>query len=117
METFKPIGAIAGDVVARLGPAVPPKYPAVAYALAYHLARRAVEREVQAQGKRRRWAEIIALAQAYRAAHETELLAQAVEIVRTSARFRPFVEREERERERQRRKLARAGAVENPSVT
>jgi hypothetical protein len=115
-EAFKPISATAVNVMARLAPDVPniPRYPAVAHALAYHLARRAVERQVQAEGKRRPWAEIIARAQAYSDEHREELLAQAAEIVRTNPRWRPWIEREEREQARQRRKRTRACVVENP---
>jgi hypothetical protein len=46
------------------------------------MARRAVQHELAAQGRRTPWAEVLQLAQAYRAAHETELLALAAEMVR-----------------------------------
>jgi hypothetical protein len=62
--------------------------PSVAYARAHQLAKRAVERELRAQGRRAGNAEIIALTRAYRAAHQEELLAQAMEDVRTSPSLR-----------------------------
>jgi hypothetical protein len=120
-NSFEHLGAVAVNVLAKCEaqPEVPihPRYPAVAHALAYHLARRAVEREVQAQGKRRPWAEIITLTRAYHSAHP-ELLAQAAEMVRGNPTLTAMAERQERQRqrehERQRRKRARAGIIENP---
>ena len=90
--------------------------PSIAYARAHHLAKRAVEKELAAQGRRAPCAEIIALTQAYRAAHQEELLAQAVETVRASPWHSMMADREERELERQRRRRARAGIVENPTA-
>jgi len=78
--------------------------PSIAYARAHHLAKRAVERELAAQGRRAPFAEIIALAQAYRAAHQEELLAQAAEAVRTSPWHSMMADREVRELEREQRK-------------
>ena len=75
--------------------------PSIAYARAHHLAKRAVERELAAQGRRAPFAEIIALAQAYRAAHQEELLAQAAEAVRTSPWHSMMADREVRELERE----------------
>ena len=88
--------------------------PSIAYARAHHLAKRAVERELAAQGRRAPFAEIIAPAQAYRAAHQEELLAQAAEAVRTSPWHSMMADREVRELEREQRKRTRAGIVENP---
>jgi hypothetical protein len=60
------------------------------------------------------YAKVMEQARAYLAEHP-ELLAQAIEIVTTHPRYRPFVEREERDRERQQRKRLRNGVVEKPS--
>ena len=90
--------------------------PSIAYARAHHLAKRAVERELAAQGRRAPFAEIIALAQAYRAAHQEELLAQAAEAVKTSPWHRMMADREVRELEQEQRKRTRAGIVENPDA-
>ena len=78
--------------------------PSIAYARAHHLAKRAVERELAAQGRRAPFAEIIALAQAYCAAHQEELLAQAAEAVKTSPWHSMMADREVRELEREQRK-------------
>jgi hypothetical protein len=58
------------------------------------------------------YAEINVLMQAYKAAHQEELLAQAMERVSRDPTLRAIADREERERERQRRKSARAGYSE-----
>ena len=52
--------------------------PSIVRARAHHLAKRAVERELAAQGRRVPYAEIIALRRAYQAEHQQELLAQAM---------------------------------------
>jgi len=78
-------------------------------AVANHLARRAVERQLQAQGIRLTtfpYAKVVAQAQVYLAEHP-ELFDQAMERVRASPWHSMMAEREERERERQERKLAR----------
>jgi hypothetical protein len=86
-------------------PILPPRYPGVARALAYLMARRVIERQWRAQGLRiRRYADIIEQARAYLAAHQEELLAQAVERVQRDPKLRKIAEQEERERERQWRK-------------
>ena len=93
--------------------------PSIAYARAHHLAKRAVERELAAQGRlvpHVPCAEIIALTQAYRAAHQEELLAQAVAGVSASPWHSMMADREQRELERERRKRTRAGIVENPTA-
>ena len=95
-------------------PEVPiyPRYPGVARALAHHMARRVVERKLRAQGLRMvhvPYARILALMDAYKAAHREELLAQAMERVSRDPTLRAMAMREERELERQRRKRARAG--------
>jgi hypothetical protein len=93
-----------------------PRYPGISKAVANHLARRAVERQLQAQGIRLTtfpYAKVVAQARVYLAVHP-ELFNQAIERVRASPWHSMMAEREEREPERQRRKLARAGIVENP---
>jgi hypothetical protein len=118
MEPFKPIGAIAASVTARLVP-ITPRYPAVAHALAYHLARRVIEDQWRARGLRiRRYADIIEQAREYRAAHP-ELLDQAAAIVQRNPTLSAMAAQEERQLEREQRKRARAGVIENPcrSVT
>ena len=105
-------------------PLPPPRYPGVARALARHLARRAVEKQLQAQGRlvpHVPYAEVSALMQAYQAAHQEELLAQAMEAVRTNPRLRAMAEKEERQRQRQERKwrkqLGRNGVLDRPVCT
>jgi hypothetical protein len=56
-------------------------------------------------------AELIALTQAYRAAHP-ELLEQAAERVRRDPTLRATAQREERERQRHWRKAQRSGVVD-----
>jgi hypothetical protein len=80
------------------------------------MARRAVQHELAAQGRRTPWAEVLQLAQAYRAAHETELLVRAAEMVRRNPTLTAMAAQEERQRIREERKRARAGVIENPSV-
>jgi hypothetical protein len=96
---------------------LPPRYPGVAIALAHHMARRAVERELRAQGLRVvhvPYAKILVMMQAYKAAHQEELLAQAMERVSRDPKLRAMAEREERERERHWRKSVRNGVLEKP---
>ena len=88
--------------------------PSVAYARARQLAKRAVERELRAQGRRASNAEVIALTRAYRVAHQEELLARAMEDVRTSPSLHAWAMSEERELEREQRRRARAGVLEKP---
>jgi hypothetical protein len=66
MESFKPIGTIAARVAERVKPEVAElRYPSVAHGLAYLMARRAIARQLQAQGLRRwRYADIIEQARA-----------------------------------------------------
>jgi hypothetical protein len=71
--------------------------------VAHHLAKRAVEKELRAQGLRPvhiPYVRILALMQAYKAAHQEELLAQAMERVSRDPKLRKMAEREERERQR-----------------
>jgi len=102
-------------------PILPPRYPRIVTPVANHLARKEIERQWRARGLRiTRYSMIVAQAQTYLLNHP-ELFEQALARVRASAWYRMMVEREQRERlrtlERERRKLARAGVVENPSVT
>jgi hypothetical protein len=54
---------------------------------------------------------------AYKAAHQEELLAQAAALVQRNPKLRAMAEREEREREREFRKAHRSGGLEkqNPA--
>ena len=93
-----------------------PNIPSIAHVRAHQLARRAVEQRMRAQGLRiTRYAVVVEQARIYQAEHQEELLAQAMETVRTCPWYRAIAERELRDQERQRRKSARAGAVENPT--
>jgi hypothetical protein len=79
------------------------------------MARRAVEKELRAQGLRVvhiPYVRILALMQAYKAAHQEELLAQAMERVSRSPELRAMAEREERQRKREFRKAHRSGGLE-----
>ena len=92
-------------------PILRPRYPGVAVALAHHLARRAVERQLQAQGLRVvhvSYAKVLALMDAYKAAHQEELLAQAAALVQRNPKLRARAEQEARELEREQRKRGRA---------
>jgi hypothetical protein len=120
MDNFKPIGATAVNVMVRLAevPILRPRYPGVAVALAHHMARREVERQLRAQGLRPvhvPYVRILALMQAYKAAHQEELLAQAMERVSRDPKLRAMAERELRELEREQRKRARNGVLEKPA--
>ena len=91
-------------------PKLPPRYPGVAVALAHLMARRAVEQQLRAQGLRVvqvPYVRILALMADYKAAHQEELLVQAMERVSRSPTLRKMAEVEERERERQQRKARR----------
>ena len=90
-------------------PTLPPRYPGIAKAVANHLARRAVERQLQAQGIRLTtfpYAKVVAQARVYLAEHR-ELFDQAMERVRASTWHSMMAEREERERQRVERKRQR----------
>src|SRR5215469_9535777 len=96
-------------------PIIHDRVPGIAYARAHHLAKRAVETELRAQGLRPvhvPYTKFLAMMDAYKAAHKEELLAQAMEDLRTSPWFSMMAMREERELERERRKRARAGVLE-----
>jgi hypothetical protein len=93
-----------------------PNIPSIAHVRAHQLARKAIEQRMRAQGLRiTRYAVVVEQARIYQAEHQEELLAQAMETVRTCPWYRAIAERELRDQERQRRKSARAGAVENPT--
>src|SRR5215469_13927689 len=90
-------------------PIIRPRYPGVAIALAHHMARRAVERELQAQGLRPvhvPYVRILAMMSEYKAAHQEELLAQAAALVQRNPKLRAMADRELRELDRERRKRA-----------
>jgi len=77
------------------------------------MARRAVEKELRAQGLRPThipYVRILAMMDAYKAAHQEELLAQAAALVQRNPKLRAMAEREEREREF--RKAHRSGGLE-----
>jgi hypothetical protein len=102
MEPFKPIGAAAVNVLARLA-----EYPRIVTPVANHLARKEIERQWQAKGQRiTRYSTIVAQARTYLLDHP-ELYEQALARVRKSPWHRAMAEREERERERQERKRQR----------
>ena len=72
-------------------PLIPPRYPRVVVALAHHMARRAVEKELRAQGLRPThipYVRILAMMDAYKAAHQEELLAQAAALVQRNPKLR-----------------------------
>jgi len=79
------------------------------------MARRAVEKELRAQGLRPThipYVRILAMMDAYKDAHQEELLAQAAALVQRNPKLRAMAEREEREREREFRKAHRSGGLE-----
>ena len=104
-------------------PIIRPRYPGVAVALAHHLARREVERQLRAHCLRVvdvPYVRILAMMSEYKAAHQEELLAQAMERVSRDPKLRAMAEREQRELDRERRKRAKAGVLEkstSPPVT
>jgi hypothetical protein len=120
MDNFKPIGAVVVNVMTKCAaqanvPIIRPRYPGVAIALAHHLARRAVETELRAQGLRPThvpYTRVLAMMDAYKAAHLPALLAHAAALVQRSPKLRKMAEREEREFDRERRKRAKAGVLE-----
>ena len=87
-----------------------PRYPGVALALARYRARRIIEHELRSQGVRVQYVPIRDIrerAQAYLETHREELLAQAMEAVRSDPKLSKMAEIEERKRERQWRKMQR----------
>ena len=123
MDNFKPIGAVVVNVMTKCAaqanvPIIRPRYPGVAIALAHHLARREIERQLRAQGLRVvdvPYVHILAMMSEYKAAHQEELLAQAMERVSRDPKLRAMAMQEQRERERGWRKRAKAGVLEKPT--